>query len=112
MKLPSSTPLMMKLSISAISSRSKKIASLIAVLSLCILLNFTYNIDTTKRQLLDGGEISKVMHSEEISGEEENSFLSRYLSINLGGGRCKWTPPEELNDNDNSKTTLLLAVLL
>lgn len=89
------------------SNRSKKIASSIAILSIFLLFNFTYNSEAIKRQLSDDSEIPKVMSRQEVS--EEDSFLSRYLSENLGGGRCKWTAPEELDENDNSQTTTLLA---
>ena len=99
----------MKLQNLFMSTRSKKIAACAVVfLTTLVCLNIDSTLDETQRQLAkDGGKISNVLSRTDIS--EDDSFLARYLSINLGGGRCKWTPPAELSDSDTKTTTMLAS---
>ncbi len=39
----------------------------------------------------------------------DSSFTYRYLSKNLGDGRCEWTPPEFLKTLNREKTTTVIA---
>ena len=108
-------------SLNQVSNRSKKLAACLGLISLVFLYNLSYNLNAANRQLSEeraADKISNVLSRAEITAEfmsheeasnEEKSFLSRYLSINLGGGRCKLTPPQDLPQYDTAQTTTLLT---
>ena len=99
----------MKLQNLLTTTRSKKVAACAVIfLTTLVFLNIDSTLDETQRLLKkDGGKISNVLSRTDIS--EEDSFLARYLSINLGGGNCQWTAPLEMSESDPSTTTMLAS---
>ena len=77
---------------SPLNNRTKLIFCIVFVAGLAI-----YNINQTT---------SETTSRRELSSE---SFTYRYLSKNLGHGRCEWTPPEFLRNLNTANTTTVIA---
>ena len=88
------------------SKKGKKIAIAI-VFSLFVLFNLDHSIEDTQRFLSE--EEIEDFQDEELGEGEEVPFVTRFLSKNLGGGDCQWTPPEDLDRTEIENTTTLLA---
>ena len=86
------------------SKRGKKIAIAI-IFSLFVLFNLDHSIEDTQRFLTEEDDFQ----DEELGEGEQVPFVSRFLSKNLGGGDCQWTPPDELETHETENTTTLLA---
>ena len=87
--------------------RSKKIACA-ALIALFVIFNLDQSIETTQRLLSEEEEFLD-FHDEDLNEGEEIPYLSRFLSKSLGGGKCLWTAPEELERHETENTTTLLA---
>lgn len=70
----------------------------VAVFAGLVLLSIVRNIDTSLNKYIDG---------EQETGE--NLSVERALSINLGGGDCEWTKPEDAPQDQELFSTLLAA---
>lgn len=92
---------MKKMKISFHRRSSKAFLCITFLLSCFVLFNFTSdhasNLIKSQRALSSS------------SSSSSSSFTYRYLSKNLGDGRCEWTPPEFLRNLNTFNTTTVIA---
>lgn len=89
-------------------NKGKKIA-LAIVFSLFVLFNLDNSIENTQRFLTEEEQMVEDFHDEQLMEGQQVPYVTRFLSKNLGGGNCQWTPPEELDRHETENTTTLLA---
>jgi hypothetical protein len=86
------------------SRRQRGILCAVAFLSFVAFVNLDISIQSTKQFLRSS--YSELSHSVE---EQYPSQTYRYLSKNLGGGKCEWLPAKPLARNPINTTTLLAS---